>query len=95
MAFVVAGHWRPLGGRAADGAPSHADTLGASCGDGAGGGDRGTCVDDGNQPAPREHEEVTGGELNWPAYHAVWDDAPIDEAITAMFAEIAVLYAQI
>eukprot|EP00170_Pyropia_yezoensis_P000985 contig_4585_g988 len=38
---------------------------------------------------------VAGGpEYDWSAYHAVWGETPIDEAITAMFAEFAVLHAE-
>lgn len=33
--------------------------------------------------------------FDWAAYHAVWPDTPIDEAITAMFAEYAVLHAEL
>lgn len=32
--------------------------------------------------------------FNWAAYYAVWKDVPIDEAITAMFAEFSVLHAE-
>lgn len=35
-----------------------------------------------------------GSQFDWPAYHAVWGQTPIDEAITAMFAEFAVLHAE-
>lgn len=33
-------------------------------------------------------------QYDWPAYHAVWKETPIDEAITVMFAEFAVLHAE-
>lgn len=33
-------------------------------------------------------------QFDWPAYHVVWHETPIDEAITAMFAEFAVLHAE-
>lgn len=33
--------------------------------------------------------------FDWAAYRAVWKDVPIDEAITAMFAEFAVLHAEL
>lgn len=33
--------------------------------------------------------------FDWPAYRAVWNNTPVDEAITAMFAEFAVLHAEL
>lgn len=33
--------------------------------------------------------------FDWAAYRAIWNDTPIDEAITAMFAEFAVLHAEL
>lgn len=34
-------------------------------------------------------------QFDWPTYLAVWQETPIDEAITAMFAEFAVLHAEL
>lgn len=36
-----------------------------------------------------------GSGFDWAAYHAVWKDVPIDQAITAMFAEFSVLHAEL
>ncbi|KAK1867539.1 hypothetical protein I4F81_010046 [Pyropia yezoensis] len=35
-----------------------------------------------------------GGPFDWQAYRAVWQQTPVDQAITAMFAEFAVLHAE-
>lgn len=37
---------------------------------------------------------ATRSQFDWAAYHAVWQQTLIDEAITAMFAELAVLHAE-
>lgn len=38
---------------------------------------------------------VLAKEYDWSAYRAVWGDTPVDEAVTGMFAEFAVLHAQL
>ena len=42
-----------------------------------------------------EDELPPGFSFNWDAYKAVWGDTPLEDAVTAMFAEYAVLYGSI
>ena len=42
-----------------------------------------------------EDELPPGFSFNWDAYKAVWGDTPLEDAVTAMFAEYAVLYGRI
>lgn len=100
-AFIVAGVWRPRGSqsvpeRAADLAVDAAADLTsrALAGDaapGVGGGGAGH----NDAPVVAERAAVGTAAFDWEAYRAVWADTPIDEAITAMFAEFAVLHAQL
>lgn len=45
-----------------------------------------------------ESDNLEGGaarsQMDWAAYHALWQQTPIDEVITAMFAEFAVLHGE-
>eukprot|EP00170_Pyropia_yezoensis_P000778 contig_3624_g780 len=50
-------------------------------------------VDDGEESNVPAGQAGTA-QYDWPAYHAVWKETPIDEAITVMFAEFAVLHAE-
>lgn len=41
-----------------------------------------------------ESDGVGGSPFDWQAYRTVWQQTPVDQAITAMFAEFAVLHAE-
>lgn len=41
-----------------------------------------------------ESDGAGGSPFDWQAYRAVWQQTPVDQAITAMFAEFAVLHAE-
>lgn len=109
MAFLVAGLWRPLDGHPACSgsphvAPTHptdpaqdnvATARGNSGGDVAGGLDNGAGAEADSRLAGVEPEPVAGCDYDWAKYHAVLGDVPIDEAVTAMFADFAVLHAEL
>lgn len=57
-------------------------------------------LDVGSDVGGQNQSAVGGGtrraaDYDWALYHSVWKDTPIDEAITAMFAEYAVLHAEL
>lgn len=101
LAFIVAGLWRPRGSgnvpeRVADVAADVPPDLTsrAMAGNAATGVDGGGAEHD-DAPVLPESTVAGKGVFDWASYHAVWADTPIDEAVTAMFAEFAVLHAQL
>lgn len=109
MPFLVAGVWRPRGqlpveDEAVGVGPAGARDASMPVGDGVENAvpDLAARVealhlddlaDDGGADAHPPTESRTL--FDWAAYRAVWSDTPIDEAITAMFAEFAVLHAEL
>lgn len=109
MPFLVAGLWQPFDGRPAcrgsplvapthptDSAQVNVATVGVNSGAYiASGLNNSAGADADSSPARVEQEPVPRYDYDWAAYHTVRGDIPIDEAVTVMFAEFAVLHAEL
>ena len=90
LAFFVAGLFGPVGHEDAGGAfaaEHEAEPMAAAASTNA----TGYKADGDNEAAKVGRNFV----IDWAAYHNVWGDTPVDVAVTAMFAEYAVLYSRI
>jgi len=90
LAFIVAGLFGPIGDEHAGGAfaADHAAERAAAA----------ASTDAGGYEADTDDDAAKVGKnfvFDWAAYRDVWGDTPVHVAVTAMFAEYAVLYARI